>query len=82
MPCQALVQDVNLKVLVLNGYFDLATPFSATEYMMTHLGIPPAASARIQMRYYEAGHMMYIHPPSLEKMKKDLDDFIDSTDRL
>jgi carboxypeptidase C (cathepsin A) len=79
---QALVQDVNLKVLVLNGYFDLATPFSATEYMMTHLGIPPAASARIQMRYYEAGHMMYIHPPSLAKMKKDLDDFIDSTDRL
>jgi carboxypeptidase C (cathepsin A) len=79
---QALVQDVNLKVLVLNGYFDLATPFSATEYMMTHLGIPPAASARIEMRYYEAGHMMYIHPPSLAKMKKDLDDFIDSTDRL
>lgn len=79
---QALVQDVNLKVLVLNGYFDLATPFSATEYMMMHLGIPPAASARIQMRYYEAGHMMYIHPPSLAKMKKDLDDFIDSTDRL
>jgi carboxypeptidase C (cathepsin A) len=76
---QALVQDQNLKVLVLNGYFDLATPFSATEYMMTHLGVPPSASARIQMKYYEAGHMMYIHPPSLERMKKDLDAFIDST---
>ncbi|HUA25962.1 MAG TPA: hypothetical protein VMA54_17675, partial [Steroidobacteraceae bacterium] len=76
---QALVQDQNLRVLVLNGYFDLATPFSATEYMMTHLGVPPSASARIQMKYYEAGHMMYIHPPSLERMKKDLDAFIDST---
>ncbi|MGB6605797.1 MAG: hypothetical protein WA747_06085 [Steroidobacteraceae bacterium] len=79
---QALVQDVNLKVLVLCGYYDLATPFSATEYVMSHLGVPPAASARIQLRYYEAGHMMYVHPPSLAKMKRDLDEFIDSTDRL
>jgi carboxypeptidase C (cathepsin A) len=78
---QALVQDQNLKVLVLNGYYDLATPFSATEYMMTHLGVPPSASARIQMKYYESGHMMYVHPPSLERMKKDLDAFIDSTSR-
>ncbi|HVP32540.1 MAG TPA: hypothetical protein VMT09_02730 [Steroidobacteraceae bacterium] len=78
---QALVQDQNLKVLVLNGYYDLATPFSATEYVMTHLGVPPSASARIAMRYYEAGHMMYVHPPSLAKMKGDLDAFIDSTSR-
>jgi carboxypeptidase C (cathepsin A) len=79
---QALVQDVNLKVLVLCGYYDLATPFSATEYVMSHLGVPPAASARIKLEYYEAGHMMYVHPPSLAKMKRDLDEFIDSTDRL
>lgn len=79
---QALVQDVNLKVLVLCGYYDLATPFSATEYVLSHLGVPPAASARIQLKYYEAGHMMYVHPPSLAKMKHDLDEFIDSTDRL
>jgi carboxypeptidase C (cathepsin A) len=79
---QALVQDVNLKVLVLCGLYDLATPFSATEYMMSHLGVPPAASARIKLEYYEAGHMMYVNPPSLAKMKRDLDEFIDSTDRL
>lgn len=76
---QALVQDANLKVLVLNGYFDLATPFSATEYMMSHLGLPPGTAARIQMKYYEAGHMMYVNPPSLKKMKGDVDAFIDST---
>ena len=79
---QALVQDQNLKVLVLNGYYDLATPFSATEYMMSHLGVPAAASARISMKYYPAGHMMYVNPASIAKMKKDLDEFIDSTDRL
>jgi len=78
---EALMKDANLKVLVLNGYYDLATPFSATEYVMTHLGVPPAVSARIQMKYYEAGHMMYVNPPSIAKMKSDLDAFIDSTAR-
>jgi carboxypeptidase C (cathepsin A) len=76
---QALVQDANLKVLVLNGYYDLATPFSATEHMMAHLGLPPGTSSRIQMKYYEAGHMMYVHPASIKKMKGDVDAFIDST---
>src|SRR5205823_14184973 len=38
---EALVKDANLRVLVLNGYYDLATPFSATEYVMAHLGLPP-----------------------------------------
>ena len=59
----------------------LATPFSATEYMMAHLGLPAGVGSRIEMKYYEAGHMMYVHPPSLAKMKGDLDAFIDSTAR-
>src|SRR3989440_1413620 len=78
---EALVKDANLRVLVLNGYYDLATPFSATEYVMAHLGLPPGLGARIEMKYYEAGHMMYVHPPSMAKMKRDLDTFIDSTAR-
>ncbi|HEV8017733.1 MAG TPA: hypothetical protein VGP32_04145 [Steroidobacteraceae bacterium] len=78
---EALMKDANLKVLVLNGYYDLATPFSGTEYVMTHLGVPPAVGARIQMKYYEAGHMMYVHPPSIAKMKADIDAFIDATAR-
>ncbi|MBV8784745.1 MAG: hypothetical protein JOZ67_11210 [Gammaproteobacteria bacterium] len=76
---EALVKDPNVKVLVMNGYYDLATPFSATEYVMSHLGVPAALSARISMKYYEAGHMMYVHPPSLAKMKRDLDEFIAAT---
>jgi carboxypeptidase C (cathepsin A) len=76
---QALVQDPNLQVLVLNGYYDLATPFSATEYVMSHLNIPSPLAAHIRMEYYEAGHMMYVHAASIRKMKGDLDAFIDST---
>jgi carboxypeptidase C (cathepsin A) len=78
---EALVKDANLRVLVLNGYYDLATPFSATEYVMAHLGLPQGTGSRIEMKYYEAGHMMYVHPPSMAKMKRDLDAFIDSTSR-
>ncbi len=77
----ALLKDPNLRVLVLNGYYDLATPFSATEYVMMHLGIPRELSAHVQMRYYEAGHMMYVHPPSLAEVKRDLAAFIGSTAR-
>jgi carboxypeptidase C (cathepsin A) len=78
---EALMKDATLKVLVLNGYYDLATPFSATEYVMSHLGVPPSVSARISMKYYQAGHMMYVNPASIAKMKGDLDAFIDSTSR-
>ena len=55
--------------------------FSATEYVMTHLGVPSGVGSRIEMKYYEAGHMMYVHPASMAKMKRDLDSFIDSTSR-
>ena len=78
---EALFKDANLKVLVLNGYYDLATPFSATEYVMTHLGLPAELGARISMQYYEAGHMMYVSPVAIAKMKRDLDAFMDATHR-
>jgi len=45
------------------------------------LGVPAALGARIQMQYYEAGHMMYVNPPSIAKLKRDLDAFIDLTAR-
>ncbi len=72
-------KDPYLNVLVLNGYFDLATPFFATEYTVDHLGnILPGLKDRIQMRYFNAGHMMYVHPESLPVFKATVADFIQS----
>ncbi len=65
-----------LKVFVANGYFDLGTPYSATEYTFDHLGLDASLKGNIRMGYYEAGHMMYIHLPSLKVLKKDLAKFI------
>jgi carboxypeptidase C (cathepsin A) len=70
-------RDPYLNVLVLNGYFDLATPFFATEYTMSHLGSNiPNVQTRIHMKYFEAGHMMYIHKESLPAFKSDIAEFI------
>ena len=65
----------------MNGIYDLATPFLATEYMMSHLGLEKSLQSNIEMKYYEAGHMMYVHPPSLERFKADVAGFIDRTVR-
>ena len=74
---QAMTVNPFLKVYVGNGYYDLATPYFATEYTFNHLGLDPSLRANISMAYYEAGHMMYIHRPSLVKQKADLAAFID-----
>ena len=73
---KAMTVNPHLKVFVANGYYDLGTPYFATEYTFSHLGLNPALRDNIRMAYYEAGHMMYIHLPSLEALKSDLADFI------
>ena len=65
-----------LSVFVANGYFDLATPHFATEYTVTHLGLDPGVRPNLKMAYYEAGHMMYLHRPSLQRLASDLREFI------
>ena len=75
---KAISLNPNLKVFVANGYFDLATPFLATEYTFNHLELDPELQKNISMAYYEAGHMMYVHRPSLAKLKDELSAFLAS----
>ncbi len=72
----AMTQNPFLKVFVANGYYDLATPFFATEYTFDHLELDPSLQDHVTMAYYEAGHMMYLHQPSLVKLKADLARFL------
>lgn len=72
----AMTYNPYLKVYVANGYYDLGTPYFATEYTFNHLGLDESLRGNVTMGYYEAGHMMYIHIPSLKQMKKDLSNFI------
>jgi carboxypeptidase C (cathepsin A) len=75
----AMSNNPRMKVLVMNGIYDLATPFAGTEYTFDHLGLDKKLKANIIYKYYEAGHMMYTHPESAAKFKKDVAEFIFST---
>lgn len=69
---QAISKNRNLHVLFASGYYDLATPFYATDYTMAHMGLDPALRANIAHTYYESGHMMYIREPDLAQLKTDV----------
>lgn len=73
---QAMTQNRDLKVFVGNGYYDLATPYFATLYTFDHLHLDAALREHVSMSFYDAGHMMYVHLPSLERLKRDLAKFI------
>lgn len=69
---QAMIANPHLRVLFANGLYDLATPFFGAEYTRDHLSADTDLADAIVSTYYEAGHMMYFHPPSLAKLKADL----------
>ncbi|MFM7327994.1 MAG: carboxypeptidase, partial [Bacteroidota bacterium] len=73
---EAMTRDPNLQVLILNGYYDIATVFYGVEYSIDHLALPADIKRNIHMKYYEAGHMMYTHRPSMDKFRKDVAEFM------
>lgn len=75
---KAMSMNPHLKVFIASGYFDLATPYFATQYTVNHLSLEPEQLRNITLCYYEAGHMMYIHKPSLEKLRADMLEFMES----
>lgn len=74
---KAMTDNPYLRVFAACGYYDLATPAFAMEYTRNHLSLPPEYRDHIQLEYYEGGHMMYVHEPSLEKLREDLLKFFD-----
>ncbi len=73
---KALAQNSYLRVLVCSGLYDLATPPDAAEYTISHMNLTPHQRSRIRTVTYEAGHMMYLHEPSLEKLENDIREFL------
>jgi carboxypeptidase C (cathepsin A) len=69
---RALRRNPHLKVLVASGYYDLGTPYSATDWSIAQLDAPLAVLSRVQHHYFEAGHMMYTREADMKKLKRDL----------
>jgi carboxypeptidase C (cathepsin A) len=76
---QAMSQEPHLKVMIANGYYDLATPFYATEYTVNHLGLDPALSGHVSLTYCGAGHMLYTKKSCLDGLSKSMTDFYQQT---
>jgi len=75
----AMEKNPFMKVFIASGYYDLATPFHAVEYTVSHMGLPPALRKNFRWKEYESGHMMYIHVPSLAKLRADAEAFYAET---
>src|SRR6478672_10101793 len=72
----AMRENPYLKVLSLNGWYDMATPFFGTEYDLNHMMLEPAQQRNLEFRYYPSGHMVYLNPDALHAMRLDVERFI------
>lgn len=75
----AMQKNPYMKVFIANGYYDMATPFFATEYTVSAMNLDPTLRKNVSSAYYESGHMMYIEKNSLKKLKDDAAAFINSS---
>jgi carboxypeptidase C (cathepsin A) len=74
----AMTEESSLKVLVVCGYYDLATPFNGIEQTVSHMMLEPGVRKNISFAYYESGHMVYIDQKSDDKLHRDIDAFINA----
>jgi carboxypeptidase C (cathepsin A) len=75
----AMKQNPDLKVMVNGGYYDISTPYFAGIFELRHLPVPASLRGNIEYRYYESGHMVYAHPPSLKALHDNVANFIGRT---
>ncbi len=78
----AMKGNPKLQVLLTTGYYDLATPFYEGVYELEQLPIPASLHKNIHFAFYESGHMVYLHVPSLKKLHEDVKKFIETTDNI
>jgi carboxypeptidase C (cathepsin A) len=74
---RAFARNPHMRLFVASGYYDLATPYFATAYTLTHLGIDPIVKPHISGERYQAGHMMYIDQRERVRLRNDVGAFID-----
>jgi carboxypeptidase C (cathepsin A) len=76
---EAMRHNPHLRVHIAAGYHDGATPYFAAEHAVAHLDLPEQLRGNIEFKYYQAGHMMYVHEPSRLAQSADLAEFVRTT---
>jgi carboxypeptidase C (cathepsin A) len=77
----AMKTNPHLKVMVNDGYYDMATPFFAAQYEEEHLPIPQSLTKNIEYNWYESGHMAYVRDESRKQLHDRVAAFIKNSDR-
>jgi carboxypeptidase C (cathepsin A) len=75
----AMKRNPDLKVMINGGYFDVSTPYYEGWFETHHLPIPPALQGNLEYHYYESGHMVYAHAPSLKALHDNVAAFVRKT---
>ncbi len=78
---EAMAENPSMRIFAAMGYYDMSTPYFQQEYDFAHLHLPPDLRRNVTIGHYEAGHMMYIDPASLTKLKAELDRWYDNQER-
>jgi len=73
---RAMSNDPGMQLMLNNGWFDMATPFFATNYTIAHMGLPASLDHNIHEYYYPVGHMLYLNPAVLPQLSRNIDAFI------
>ena len=68
---KALLEHPDTKVLIVNGRYDLVTPYFASLWLVDQLEVPAAVRAGIRLRVYEGGHMVYMRPEARSLLARD-----------
>lgn len=69
-------QNPYMRVLVLGGRCDLVCPIDTVHYALDHIQLAPEYRTNITYAQFDAGHMMYVNLPDLEKMHTVIEDFL------
>lgn len=72
----AFARNPYLRLFVASGYYDLATPYFATDYTLNHLPLDPATRGNLRTEKYPVGHMVYLEKDVLAKLKADATEFV------
>jgi carboxypeptidase C (cathepsin A) len=76
----AMKTNPTMKVMVNGGYFDVSTPYFEGVMELRHLPVQQSLLGNIEYHYYQSGHMVYVHPPTLVELHANVADFIWRTD--